>query len=61
MTVAERSASVEEGARSEKAGTLYIERSEDLNDLPDPDAGKSDEERAAIVGRMQFQIHSGSN
>lgn len=55
MTVPERSASVEEGhPRSEKAAALFIERSEDLNELPDPDAGKSDEERAAIVSRMQF-------
>lgn len=46
---ASRSNSVENGLRVEKPGDIFIERSEDLNALEDPDAGKSDEERAAIV------------
>ena len=46
---ASRSNSVENGLRAEKPGDIFIERSEDLNALEDPDAGKSDEERAAIV------------
>jgi hypothetical protein len=57
MTVASRSASVEEGVRSEKAADLFIERSEDVNELPDPDAGKSDEERAAIVSCQGIYNH----
>lgn len=30
----------------------HVERSIMLADLPDPDAGKTDEERAAIVGHL---------
>jgi hypothetical protein len=33
----------------EKADDVRVERSESLDGLPDPDAGKSDEERKKIV------------
>lgn len=48
--VATRSvSSLEEGKHSEKDGDVRIEHSVDLADLPDIDAGKTPEERAAIV------------
>lgn len=53
---ASRSASVEDGVRTEKAGDVFVERSEDINELEDPDAGKSDEERAAIVSYKEYLL-----
>lgn len=37
-------------AEDEKVGDVHFERAQLLADLPDPDAGLSEEERAAIVG-----------
>lgn len=34
---------------AEKGGEMRIEQAEDINTLPDPDQGKTDEERRAIV------------
>ena len=43
------------GAGFEK-GTIQYERAQMLASLPDPDAGKTDEERLAIVRRPTFPL-----
>ncbi|KAK5043574.1 hypothetical protein LTR84_011381 [Exophiala bonariae] len=53
---ASRSNSVENGLKVEKPGDVFIERSEDINALEDPDAGKSDEERAAIDRKLMWKV-----
>lgn len=43
---------MEETAAMEKDQTVHVERNNDLETLPDPDEGKTAEERAAIVGSL---------
>ena len=41
--------SLEQGPLGEKPVEVHVERSESLHELPDPDAGKTEEERREIV------------
>lgn len=41
---------LEHGSKGKAPYTVQIERSEDLHELSDPDEGRTDQERAAIVG-----------
>ena len=57
MAAVSNPASVEEGPR-EKADEVFVERNEDISELPDPDAGKSYEELAAFVsGQAHATYH----
>ena len=49
MADARSTSSLEEGKSPEKGDAIRIEHSAELADLPDIDAGKTPEERAAIV------------
>ena len=52
MMTGTRASSIEDGKHEGKVSDVRIERTEDLSDLPDLDADKTPEERAAIVGFM---------
>jgi hypothetical protein len=44
---------MEQNSTDKKPHELRIERSEDIHELPDPDEGKTEEERAAIVSVLR--------
>lgn len=50
--------SMEQSSENKESHEMRIERSEDIHELPDPDEGKTEEERAAIVSVLWKQEHA---
>lgn len=53
---APRDSSLEQGPPGEKPVEVQIERSESIQGLPDPDEGKTDEERCAIDRKLMWKV-----